>query len=522
MKLLLEVKKGPRADIGRSFTIERTEPDNITVGRSARKTDILGEDYPHIQISSDDLRLSRWHFMLQLRPPNCFVADIGSANHTFINDFSNSLKDTIELKDGDVIRVGRTFLKVTLIPEEVKDSVKYNCIKCGKELKELEVKSSEKIEAVDFTCHACKEAEKIKQETEKQKKAFSEEKLTGQELRGSKESVKGIVQCFNCRKDLPKQANKDRQAEGVIPGAIYLCEDCAMKERVRNDQVGNYMILKQIGIGGMGVVYKAWHNPTGRLVAIKELLPDKLMNDKSLKIFHREISITRELVHPNIVRFYDSFTKNRKPYLLTEFLPGGNAEEKILNRKKPFSVKEACHIILDVLEGLSYAHEKGIVHRDISPNNILFDNNGIGKLSDMGLAKSFELAGQSGITSPGEIGGKYLYIAPEQILDYRYVKPRADVFSVGACLYYFITGKYHYHFSSPLDMVLARVGVKEIRNPFRIVLEDEPIPVLKRKPDVPRSLAIIIDRCLKKKPEERFQSGVELKEAITKMRDRVP
>ncbi|MEM2936417.1 MAG: protein kinase, partial [Candidatus Bathyarchaeia archaeon] len=157
-----------------------------------------------------------------------------------------------------------------------------------------------------------------------------------------------------------------------------------------------------------------------------------------------------------------------------------------------------------------------IVHRDVSPTNILFDNKGCAKLSDMGLAKSFELAGQSGITAPGETGGKILCIAPEQILDFCFVKPAADVYSVGVCLYFLLTARFPYHFPSPLDLLLGVAGLREVKHPFAIVLEDEPIPIIERKPDIPAPLAAVIDRCLRKNPEERFKDARELGGAIRK------
>ena len=323
------------------------------------------------------------------------------------------------------------------------------------------------------------------------------------------------VKCLKCGRDVTKQANSNGRAAELKDVALYLCEDCALKERVEKEKAGDYILLRQIGIGGMGIVYKGWHKPSGMVVAIKELLPDKLMDEKSLKVFHREISITHDLIHPNIVHFYDSFTRKRKPCLITEYLPRGNAEEMLLKQGEPFTIEKACRIVLQILEGLSYAHERGIVHRDVKPQNILFDGNGKAKLSDMGLAKSFELAGQSGITAPGEIGGTILYMAPEQILDFRFVKPPADVYSIGVCLYYFLTGKFPYEFPSSLDALLGMVGIKKVKHPFTIVLEDEPIPILERKPDIPKPLASIIDRCLRKRQEERFRDGGELKGAIS-------
>ena len=165
------------------------------------------------------------------------------------------------------------------------------------------------------------------------------------------------------------------------------------------------------------------------------------------------------------------------------------------------------------------AHKGGIVHRDIKPSNILFAKDGTAKLSDMGFAKSFELAGQSGITGPHDVGGTLMFMAPEQITDYRFVKPPADVYSMGVCLYYFITGKFPYHFPSELELLCKAVVFKEVKNPYSIIIEENPIPILQRKPDLPKPLAKLIDRCLVKKPERRFDDAKELKEAIEKVKN---
>ena len=112
MHVKLEIIRGARhKSKGAKFEIPATGPDNITVGRSSRKPEKFGKQYPYIQISSDDLRLSRWHFMIQVRPPNCFISDMGSTNHTYLNDFKKDrhIKEGTELKDGDIIKAGRTY-----------------------------------------------------------------------------------------------------------------------------------------------------------------------------------------------------------------------------------------------------------------------------------------------------------------------------------------------------------------------------------------------------------------------------
>lgn len=153
MRVNLEVIDGQKEDIGKRFEILGRESEGIIVGRSAYKSPKFGEEYSQIQISRGDPHLSRWHFMLIAKPPNCYIHDIGSTNHTYVNDFKieNYIKDMVELKDGDIIRAGRTSLKVDIIPEEVKEFPRYHWIECGsgevEEVKEHEEKPPEEIRA---------------------------------------------------------------------------------------------------------------------------------------------------------------------------------------------------------------------------------------------------------------------------------------------------------------------------------------------------------------------------------------
>ena len=507
MKITIEIIRGEGSDKGKQFDIPAPEPNNVTIGRSARESDKDGQRYPHIQISSRDVRLSRWHFMIQMRPPNAYICDMGSTNHTYANDFKDGrhLTSVVELKEGDVIKVGRTFLKAHITPEEPAKRPKLPCTKCGKELDGLERKASDEISGQDFLCEECKKRHEWFPKHAKPANV----KGRGKPPKAKERTLE--IPCHNCGGALGELANSDGRAEELRDVALYLCRKCASQGK---GTIGRYLILDELGAGGMGVVHRALCKATGRLVAIKELLPDTSMEDNVLKVFHREISITRELTHPNIVRFYDAFTKKRKPYLVTEYLPGGNAEQLLLKRKAPFGLEETSRIVLQVLEGLSLAHKRGIVHRDVKPQNILFDKKGTAKLSDMGFAKSFELAGQSGITGVGEVGGTLLFMAPEQITDYRFVKPPADVYSVGVCLYYFITGKFPYRFPSGLDLLLKVAGLMKVKNPYHIIIEEDPIPILERKPDLLRGLATSIDRCLRKDPGERFGDAGELSEAL--------
>lgn len=495
MKVVLEVIEG--IDKGEKFVIKRNESDNIIVGRSKRTHSQFQDKYSQLQITKEDLYFSRWHFLLQIRPPHCYIRDTGSTNHTYVNDFKkeNWIKETLALKNGDIIKAGRTHIKVYIFPEKEKE-VRYYCVSCKKELPELGKKAPEDLKQEDFLCAECR------QKREKAREAAWKKK-------------KKKILCFQCGKDVMDKANTDGCAGELMGIALYLCEDCAHSESKEDlREIGEYKILQELGQGGMGVVYKAWHKPTGRLVALKKILPEREMDKRSLKRFYREISMVQQLVHPNIIRFYNSGIYKGKPYFVCEYMPKGNVEERLLERKKHLPIKEACGIILDVLEGLSYAHKKGIVHRDIKPSNMLFTNDNKVKLADMGIAKSYETAGQSTITKKGEAGGTLIYMAPEQILNYRFVKPPADVYSVGVSLYYMLTGKFPYEFPTTLDRLLGLFGHKKVKDPILIILEDRPIPIRKRNSRIPKSLAQVVDKAINKDEGSRYPSAKEMREAI--------
>jgi len=498
VRVTLEVVEGRLLDRGRQYAIQRDEPDNITIGRSARTSDQIAWAQAHIQFAEDDVRLSRWHFMLQLRPPHCYVQDLGSTNHTYVNRFgpAEHLSSPTEVHDGDMIRAGATLLRLHLDPQ-----VPPNDSKVDQEAlidADANYDDAPGVAGVDVGAFAW---------------GIDAPRVAAGDA-GVVAGGMARIGCCTCGTDVGDTARRDGRDAELAEVAQYLCQSCAAEERQESRRVGKYLILSRLGEGGMGVVHKAWHKETGRVVALKELLPNRLLDDHCMAVFRREISVTESLRHPNVVRFYETFVKHRRPYLVTEFLPGGNLQQALRGRERALSPAEACPIALNVLDGLAAAHEGGFVHRDIKPENVLFDARGIAKLSDMGLAKSFELAGQSGITGADESGGTVLYMAPEQFTDFRNVKPPADVYSMGVVLYYLLTARYPYDFPAPRDFARAFVGLAKPRHPCAIILEDEPLPIARTGISIPAPLARVIDRCLAKRQERRFSDAGELAAAI--------
>jgi serine/threonine protein kinase len=168
--------------------------------------------------------------------------------------------------------------------------------------------------------------------------------------------------------------------------------------------------------------------------------------------------------------------------------------------RRPLTPEQVMPHALKALEGLAYAHKKGFVHRDLKPGNILI-HKGIARISDFGMSKSFQMAGLSGMSITGNTAGTPVFMPPEQITNFKYVKPVSDVFSMGATIYYLLTGAFPFDFP-------------EKRDPMDVVLNDELVPIRKRTPSIPKPIADAIDHAVTKNHKNRFADAGELLRAL--------
>jgi serine/threonine-protein kinase len=307
------------------------------------------------------------------------------------------------------------------------------------------------------------------------------------------------VKCIRCNRDVSSEidgGNKNLQV-------TYVCKSCREKEKKAPEIVPGYEVISELGKGGMGVVYKTRKSSTKEILALKMILPENALDERSRKLFLREMKVASELIHPNIVRLYDHGEHRGQFWFAMEFIEGIDAQ-KLVERKGILEYSLAGRIISQVLEGLDYAHKKGFVHRDIKPPNILLSGEGknmTAKLSDFGLAKNYQSAGGSDISKVGEIKGSVPYMPAEQILKCKFVKTPCDIYAIGATLYFMVTAQYVYNFSRKKD-------------PFLMIIEDAPVPVQERNKNVPKKLAEVINKAISKKPDDRFESAREMKEAL--------
>ncbi len=257
--------------------------------------------------------------------------------------------------------------------------------------------------------------------------------------------------------------------------------------------VPGYRLEDELGRGGMGVVYRAVHLASGEVVAIKTVLPAVPPTPKAVAGFLREADVVRRLQHPNIVRFRDSGTTDGRVWFVMEYVPGADAAQ--LAAGQPLSVPRAVRWGLQLLDALTHAHDRGFIHRDVKPANLLITGPAdaeVAKLSDFGLAKAYEASPLSGLTLTGSTGGTPHFMPPEQVLDLRSVKPPADQYAAAATLYRLLTAA---------NLYPPAAGVVDL---FAMILESEPIPITNRRPDLPPSLGAAIHRALARNPTDRF------------------
>ena len=272
----------------------------------------------------------------------------------------------------------------------------------------------------------------------------------------------------------------------------------------KNLCMGQYVLLEKLGAGGMGQVYKAYHPGMERLVAIKVILAKGKINDDVVKRFEREVKAAAKLSHPNIITVYDAGNANGRIFMVMEYIKGCDLGDTLQN-KGFLDVSEVVNYILQVAKGLKYAHDQGVIHRDIKPANILLDLKGNIKIVDMGLAKIENKENEetvSILTGNAVVMGTVDFMSPEQGESAKNVDARADIYSLGASLFYLLTGNVMYPGKTAFGKLMAH--------------RDSEIPSLcSVRPDVPIGLEIIFRKMVAKKVGDRYTSMDDVISVIT-------
>ena len=277
----------------------------------------------------------------------------------------------------------------------------------------------------------------------------------------------------------------DLTADGVaIDGAEY-----------PGDLFGDYELIAEIARGGMGVVYQARQRKLNRMVALKTIISGVIADDVSIRRFHAEAEAAGKLNHPGIVPVYEVGERNGIHFYSMEFVKGKSLHEKIVDGG-PLNHTTAAKYILTVAESIQFAHDAGIIHRDIKPRNILLDHQDYPKVTDFGISK--QLRNDSELTATGQIMGSPSYMSPEQAkADFENIGKAADIYALGATFYFLLTGRPPFHAATAFETTQQ-------------VIDAEPVPPRRLNPNIPRDLETICLRCMRKVPQDRFASAAEL------------
>lgn len=263
--------------------------------------------------------------------------------------------------------------------------------------------------------------------------------------------------------------------------------------------LGEYQLLNELGRGGMGTVYRARHVRMDRIVAVKLLRSVDELNPDAVRRFHREIQAAAKLAHPNIVHAYDASERNGTPFLVMEYVDGIDLARHV-RANGPLPVALAVDYVIQAARGLAYAHDQGIVHRDVKPHNLLLDSTGTIKILDMGLAHFRSSArpiaandDHSKLTNTGVILGTVDYLAPEQAANARKADQRADIYSLGCTLHYLLTGDRLFHGETIVETLLLHCT-------------KPPASLRSVRPEVSPTLDQVFLQMTMKDPEDRFAS----------------
>ena len=478
-KVTFQVTGGPIK--GKSFDFD--EHDTLLFGRA--------EDC-HARLPESDTSASRHHFLLEVSPPHARLRDLGSLNGTFVNGKKyggRSVNETpdqaaarrlpeVDLSNGDTITVGDHVFVVRVEAPIAPTVIAPHCAECGKEVT-AEIGTA--TPSPGYVCKACRA-----------KAAASASPAANAGANAGADAAGALLKAI---------LNQARPKPAPAPAPTPVAATPAPAPS--GPRFGEYTVIRELGRGAMGVVYLGQRPSDGARVAIKLMLAQVAVSEHARKLFHREIETTKALTHPNIVRLLDHGSAGKDFYCVLEFCDGGSLDGLMKRRGGRIPVREAVTLTMQALDGLHYAHQLGYVHRDLKPENILLTapDGGVARVSDFGLAKNFQKAGLSDFTRTGAVGGTLAFMPREQITNYKYVKPTADVFSMGATLYTMLTGQLVRDFPERTD-------------PIAVILSQPTVPIRRRDASIPARLAEAIERAIAPKPDERWASAADFRRAL--------
>lgn len=457
LKILLHLNTGRASLFEGSAT-------SVTVGRDES-----------CDVSVDARGVSRNHCELEFQDGQLFIRDLDSTNGTVLRRLDHEpleLKRKPEICDtGDRIEVGEALLEVKIVRRANSSSTEI-----------LEAERPEPgTELWPRKSHVARQA--VKHESP-------------MEAAGT----------------LVHQSEKDNDSHSQPPTIDVVAESSSAIDQAAKRELPfkfrDYTVTKEIGQGGMGDVFlgqrSAPNADSPELLALKLLRRDE-GGTRDQKRFLREMDIALNLRHSAIVSCLDCGQEQGELFIVMPYCPGGNLTE-LLKRSGSLKLRRAVRLMDRLLSGMEHAHKQGIVHRDLKPSNILLDRDSGShkyqpKICDFGLAKSFLLAGDSGMTVDGTVGGSWPYMPKEQLLNFRFVTPQSDVWSLGAIMY------------EALTLQPPRV-LSPDTDPIHAVLSGEIVHVNDLVPDIPKSIARFVMKALAIETSDRFLDATQMRKAL--------
>jgi serine/threonine-protein kinase len=483
MQVVLTVVEGPHA--GKAFTFE--EHDNFIVGRSS---------CAHFRLPRKDEYFSRVHFMVEVNPPYCRLMDMGSRNGTFVN--GRRVRQPVDIRDGDIIEGGNTKIRVAIDLAGLNEPAFFTSSPAVRSRPE------------DFGAGPSLDISARPGVSRDDARPIEFGPGPSLDLSGASSqpaNPPSLEAGSGPASDMATTVPAEPPGSGRWPDATrrVLPADYRVRIAGRPQEVPGYLIVDEIGRGGMGIVYLAVCEADGTAVALKTIKPDKAAGAGDLERFLREASILRELRHPHIVAFREMGEAGGELFFAMDYVPGVDVARLVKNVGEPLEIKRAVRLISQLLSALEYAHGRGFVHRDIKPANLLvaeIDGRETIKLADFGLARTYQSSRLSGLTMTGELGGTVAFMPPEQITNYREAKPPADQFAAAATLYFLLTSQCIHDFPLEISQQLLRI------------LQHDAVPIRERRPEVPPGLAAVIHRALDRNPEKRFPHAAAMRKAL--------
>ena len=395
--------------------------------------------------------------------------------------------------------------------------------KAAKEKAEREKAAREKAEK--------EKAAREKAEKERAEKEKAEKEKQKMQARGNAKKI-----CKGCGKSFVPKAEDNNLCPDcladrakVLDGILAAILGDALERQEPSggaSPVEGYDKVALLGKGGMGEVWKVRERSTGKILALKTMLPQVAADEKGKKMFLREASLCEQLNHKNVVKTYQTGCANDVFYILMDLCQGGSAQDLMERNRGRLSMNMATYIILQALTGLDYVHNldvsveirkkglwsagtrkveaHGLVHRDFKPGNIFLSDRSdhpVAMVADFGMAKAFETAGMTDMTSAGQASGTVAFMPRQQALDYRFSKPEVDVWAAAASYYYMLTG-------------MPPKNLKPQPFLWQSLVQESAVPIRQRNSSIPAKIAAVIDRALVEKPEIGYKTAAALRRDI--------